>query len=120
MCATCCISTALPGWSGIGGDAVARPARPTTPDRAKLSCRHATRGPLRCSASLVSDGWFSYLLLLRCVPAGICTRIVLGSTIAGTAKIAVWPSDIDHSIGTLRVGSADGEGEDTCDADQNV
>jgi hypothetical protein len=69
---------------------------------------------------LVSDGWFSYLLLLRCVPAGICTRIALGSTIAGTAKIAVWPSDVVHSIDTLRVGSADGAGEDTCDADQNV
>jgi hypothetical protein len=24
MCATCCISTALPGWSGIGGGEVVR------------------------------------------------------------------------------------------------
>jgi hypothetical protein len=67
---------------------------------------------------LVSDGWFSYLLLLRCVPAGICTRIVLGSTIAGTAKIAVWPSDIVHSIGTLCICGTDGAGEDTCCEDE--
>jgi hypothetical protein len=63
------------------------------------------------------DGWF-YLLLLRCVPAGICTRIVLGSTIAGTAKIAVWPSDVVHSIGTLCICGTDGAGEDTCCEDE--
>jgi hypothetical protein len=70
------------------------------------------------SASLVSDGWFSYLLLLRCVPAGICTRIILGSTIARATKITVWPSDIVHSIGTLCICGTDGAGEDTCCEDE--